>query len=101
MKQVTLRLDDDLAADLAADAARLGRSVNAHAAVGLRALVDPTAEGEELDRIRARLRRAGLLEEWPRGERERPDPEDVAAARAAGATGTMLSDIVSDERGPR
>lgn len=101
MKQVTLRLDDDLAADLTADAARLGRSVNAHAALGLRALVDPDAEGEEIERIRARLRRAGLLAEHGPPVRRRPPAELVAQAGKAAGRGKSLSDIVSEDRGPR
>ncbi|CAN5769930.1 hypothetical protein BH20ACT1_BH20ACT1_12220 [soil metagenome] len=100
MAQLTLRIDDDLAADLKAKAKEEGLSVNALATVMVRALVDPDFAGDEADRLRERLRRAGLLVEFPRLNRPPQDPEVLARARAAAGQGkTLLSDIVSQDRG--
>lgn len=99
MAQLTLRLDDDLARHLKARAAEEGRSVNALVVSGLRALVDPDFAGDEADRLRERLRQAGLLYEPPPLNRPRQDPELLAQARAAAGKGTLLSDIVSQDRG--
>lgn len=101
MKQLTLRVPDDLVAELKAAAAAEGKSVNALAETALMALVDPEAEGEEIERIRARLRRAGLLFETPPFSGQVPDPDEVAEAGRAAAHGTLLSDLVSEDRGPR
>lgn len=101
VKQVTLRLPDQLAADLRAEAARLGQSVNAFATLGLRALVDPDAEGEEIERLRGRLRRAGALERFEPTTLERPDEAELAEAREAAAQGRPLSEYVSEGRGSR
>jgi plasmid stability protein len=98
MKQLTLRVPDDLAADLTAVAAEHGQSVNAFATVALRAAVDPDAAGDEVERMRERLRRAGLELYTPTRAAVAPDPEAVAAARAALASGQMVSDIVSEQR---
>ena len=97
MKQLTLRVPDDLAADLTRVAADRGQSVNAFATNGLRALVDPDASGDEIERARERLRRAGLLA-TPTRLATRPDPEAVAAARRRAGRGKSLSEIISEER---
>lgn len=51
-----------------------------------------------VERLRARLARAGLLA-TPTGEGVRPDRAAFEAARARAGTGTPLSDIVSEDRG--
>ena len=97
MKQLTLRVPDDLAADLTRVAAERGQSLNAFATLVLRALVDPDAAGDEVERMRERLRRAGVLAA-PTRVASRPDAEAVAAARRRAGRGTPLSDIVSEDR---
>lgn len=99
MHQLTLRISNDLANDLRAEAEKRGQSVNALASAALSALVDPDLEGDELERLRARLRRAGLLAETrplPRGSA--PSPERLAEARRRAAKGKSLSDYVSEGR---
>jgi plasmid stability protein len=99
MAQLTIRLDDDLAKDVKSVAATSGKSANAWVVSVLRAAVDPDLADSELERIRARLARAGLLA-TPTRERpgRRPDPELVRVARAAAGRGKSLSEIVSEGR---
>ncbi len=100
MAQLTLRLDDDLVDALKAEAKREGRSVNATAALVLRAFVNPDLAGDEAARLRERFRRAGILSEpGPPLNRRRQDPEVLARARAAAGKGKPLSDYVSEGRG--
>ncbi|CAN5159761.1 hypothetical protein BH24ACT1_BH24ACT1_04860 [soil metagenome] len=99
MAQLTLRLDDDLVASLKLKAEEEGRSVNSLAAFTLRALVDPDLAGDEAERLRERLKRAGILAEFPRLNRPRQDPEVVARARASAGKGKRVSDIISEDRG--
>lgn len=96
--QMSLRLPDDLAARVRERAARSGKSVNGWIALVLSAAVDPELAGSEAERVRERLRRAGLLDEAPGSARE-PDPAAVARARQAAGGGTPLAAIVTDERG--
>lgn len=99
MKQVTLRLPDDLARELSEEAARLGQSVNAYATLGFRAWLDPDAEGDDVERMRARLRRAGLLAEWEPATVEPPSARELERARRAAGSGKQLSEYVSEGRG--
>jgi hypothetical protein len=99
MKQLTLRVPDELARDLKATAVREGRSVNGFATLALTAAVDPNAAGDEVERMRERLARSGLLWTPSPAKVRRPDPERVRAARAAAGRGTPLSDLVSEGRG--
>jgi hypothetical protein len=101
MAQITLRVPDELADRLRAAAAAENRSVNEFMTRLAEAATDPDMAGDEWERTRERLRRAGLLVE-PGPPRERPDPELVAEARReAGKSGVLLSDLVSEGRGPR
>lgn len=100
MRQLTLRVPDQLADDLKAAAGREERSVNALAVEVLTAAVDPDAAGDEFERHRERLRRAGLLLEWePDRTGAPPSEEETARSRAAMGRGRMLSDLVSEGRG--
>jgi plasmid stability protein len=102
MTSVTLRLDDDTWAAVKAAAAREGQSANAFVATTVKARVDPETAGDGLERIRERLRRAGLLEEPvrpPGGRRPRPDPDAVRAAGRRAGRGKPLSDYASEGRG--
>lgn len=100
MAQLTLRLDDHLARELKVAAKAEGRSLNAWASAVLRAAVDPDMAGDEADRLRERLRRAGILAQPGGPPRPRPPEEELARARAAAGRGRLLSDLVSEGRGP-
>jgi plasmid stability protein len=94
---LTIRVPPELADRLRSTAAQRGESLNAYATAVLGAAVDPELAGTELQRLRERLDRAGLLAST--GEaRERPDPERVARARRAAGRGRSLSDLVGDNR---
>jgi len=101
MAQITLRIDDRLAADIRDAAAHSGRSVNAWLAFVAKAATDPEAEGDEVTRLRERLRRAGLLSENVPDDGPDVDDEAFQEARAAAGRGTPLSQLVSEGRGPR
>ena len=77
MTQLSLRIDDGLARDVRARAAETGTSVNRWIADVLRAAVDPSFAGSEVERIRERLARAGLLHVPAPTGQEQPDPEAV------------------------
>ncbi len=99
MAQLTVRLDDDLASNVKAHAAALGRSVNGWVVAVLRAAVDPDLADSEAERTRARLARAGLLVTPARPHAVAPpDPERVRRAGRAAGAGTELSRLVSDGR---
>lgn len=81
-----------------AAAAAAGRSLNDYICVVLDAATDPELGTDEAQRVRDRLRLAGLLAVT--GEpRPAPPEHAVAAARAAAGRGTPLSEIVSGQRG--
>lgn len=99
MKQLTLRVDEALAADLKSEAARRGESVNTFAAKGLTALVDPDAAGDDVAAMRERLRRAGLLAEMTPTHVQRPTEAEMKRARDDARRGRPLSDYVIEGRG--
>jgi plasmid stability protein len=99
MRQLTLRIPDDLASRLRDAASRQGRSVNGFATAVLGAAVDPELEGDEAARVRARLERAGLLAEVTPTAGSAPPAARVAAARRRAGAGTPLSDLVAEGRG--
>lgn len=101
MKQMSLRVPDQLAEDLKRAAADRGASVNSFATTVLSTAVDPDFSGDEAERLRARLRRAGLLWEPEGLAPDPPSREAVERARAAAGGGTPLSELVSEGRGPR
>ncbi len=100
MRQLTLRIEEDLAQRLKTVAAQSGRSVNAYAGAVLRAAVDPELAGSEAERLRERLSRAGLLDDSQATTTARitPDPADVEAARKRSGRGRALSDVVNEGR---
>lgn len=99
MKQLTLRVEDDLADALKSVANERGQSVNAYAKSVLRAAVDPAHAGSEIQRMRERLARAGLLEDLPRlSESDRPSEAELKRARAEAGKGTPLSQLVTEGR---
>ena len=100
MAQLTIRLDDELARAVKAQADARGRSVNRWVVALLDAAVNPELEDTEAGRMRARLERAGVLANPTGGRRlPRPDPTRVEKARRAAGEGTPLSRLVSDGRG--
>lgn len=98
MKQVTLRLSEELVEMLKQAAARRGQSLNAWATHVLGSVVDPDLDDDESERVRARLRRAGLLEETKHHHVTRPEPAEVARAKAEAGRGRSLSDLVREGR---
>ena len=100
MRQVTLRIEDELAGRLKAVAAEMGRSVNSYATAVLRAALDPDLSTDEAERLRERLAQAGLLAPSLAGRRgRRPDAAAVKRARRRAGRGRALSDLVSEGRG--
>lgn len=98
MRQITLRLDEDLADGMKREAQARDESVNAYASRVLRAAVDPEFGGSEVERMRARFAAAGILSPPASRPTQRPDPEELEAARRAAARGTPLSDLIVQER---
>lgn len=98
MNTVTWRAADELVQRVREVAQRQGKSMNEYLTQVLDAATDPELAGDEHTRVRERLRRAGLLAEAG-SPRERPDPAEVARARAAAGQGTPLSQLVAEERG--
>lgn len=99
MANVTLRVDDETWAAVKAAAHREGKSANAYVGEVLTAVTDPTSAGDEFERLRERLRRAGLLEEAPRSSRPRPSRAAVRAAGRRAGRGKPVSDFVIEGRG--
>ncbi len=97
--QISLRLPDELGAQVRLHAERAGRSVNGWITLVLGAAVDPDLAGSEAERTRERLARAGLLAPLTGARGRRPDADAVARARAAAGRGRSLSGLVSDDRG--
>ncbi|SRR6266508_1621234 len=101
MAQLSIRLPDELAEDLKAAAREHGRSVNALVVDAVRAMVDPEHAGDEVQQLRERLRRAGLLHIPHKTRGTRPTDEEFEAARREAGKGKPLSKIVIENRGPR
>jgi hypothetical protein len=100
MAQISLRISDELAEDIKSDARRRKLSVNGYITYILRSASDPEFGGSEAERVRERLRRAGLLEEWDgEPEIEPPTQEEFEQARAAASKGKSLTDLLLEERG--
>jgi len=99
MGQITVRTSDELVDRVKAAAADSARSMNEFVEFVLRAVTDPDLATDEADRVRARLRLAGLLAaEGHVTTGARPDHAAVAGARRRAARGTPLSDVVAGQR---
>lgn len=98
MVQLTLRIEEELARRLKLVAAAQGRSVNAYAGAVLRAAVDPDLAGDESERVRERLARAGLLADVTPIAGRGPDAKALERARRAAGRGRSLSELVSEGR---
>jgi hypothetical protein len=97
MAQVSWRADDGLVERVKRSAAASGRSLNEFV---LDVATDPARAGTEAERVRERLRHAGLLEppSPPASRRSRPTRAAVEAASCRAAKGTSLSKLVSEGR---
>ena len=96
--QLTIRADDELVERIKRTAAAEGRSMNEWANLVFRAATDPDASGTDIERIRERLRHAGLLAEHQPLPGRPPDPELVRAAGARAAAGKPLAEYVAEGR---
>jgi hypothetical protein len=99
MRQLTLRVPEELAEQLKGAARDREDSVNGYAVKVLSAAVDPDYAGDEITGLRERLGRAGLLlnpERLPAGKR--PSARALGRARAAAGRGRPLSDFVTEGR---
>lgn len=98
--QLTLRVDERLAARLKQAASSRGQSVNAFAGAVLDAAVDPDLAGTEIERLRERLDQAGLLAlAVPAASGVAPGDGALEAARRRAGEGRSLSDLLVEERG--
>ena len=94
---MTWRASQELLERVRRAAERRGHSMNDYVTAVLDAATDPNLAGTEMERVRERLERAGLLA--PAGRpRPRPPADEIAAARARAARGTALARLVADER---
>lgn len=102
MGQITFRTSDERSEQIKSSATAAGTSMNDYINTVMGAAVDPDLHTDEVDRIRARLARAGLLGAAVTARPvTHPSTELLDAARAAAGQGTPLSDLVSEGRGPR
>lgn len=98
MRQLTLRIPDELSEALKEESARRSTSVNRLARAVLEAAVNPDLEDDESAQLRVRLRRAGLLADIPSRRANPPDMGRLEAARRAAGQGKPLSELVSEGR---
>lgn len=98
MAQITVRLDDELADTAKQVAAEEGLSLNGWMVMVVRLATDPDYAPTGIERTRERLRRAGILAEWPRSTKTRPSEEALARAGAAGGRGTPSEVLIRQDR---
>jgi len=96
--QLTIRLDDELAEVVRRVAADEGESMNGWVVKVIRLATDPDHEPTGIERTRERLRRAGLLAEPVPYTGPPPDPEMLAEARRQAGRGTLLSELIRQDR---
>lgn len=97
MVQISVRADEALLDRVRTAAQHSGRSVNRYIVDVLSAATDPSLTDDASERIRERLRAAGVLADVTPVP-TRPAPDDVEAARRRAAKGRALSEIVSEGR---
>lgn len=94
MAQMTWRTSEELLERVRHQAQQHGHSLNEWVTMVLAAASDPNSAGTEGERVRERLRRAGLLDEPVDGHRSGPGRARLAEARASAGRGTPLSELV-------
>jgi hypothetical protein len=100
MTQVTWRASDELVQRVRDAAARQGRSLNDYLTRLAEAAVNPELAGDDVERLRERLARAGLIVAPAAGaSRRRPDQQALVRARRRAGGGTPLADLVKHGRG--
>jgi hypothetical protein len=95
MKQVLLRVPDELHQRLAARAGREGRSVNSLAAEILDAAADAD-QGDRRARLRARAAAAGILRLTRAGRVDPPRRQEILSSTRG--LGPVLDRILAEER---
>lgn len=98
MRQLTLRVPEELAERLKGAARDREESVNGYAVKVLSAAVDPDLASDEITGLKERLARAGLLLTPERLPGKRPSARSLSRARAAAGRGQPLSDFVTEGR---
>ena len=100
MRQLTLRVPEELAERLKGAARDREESVNGYAVKVLSAAVDPDLAVDEMTGLKERLARAGLLLTPERVLRKgHPSARALNRARAAAGRGRPLSSFVAEDRG--
>ncbi len=98
MRQLTLRVPEELAGRLKLAASDHGDSVNGYAVKVLSAAVDPDLASDEITGLKERLAQAGLLLTPERIATKRPSARALSRARATAGLGRPLSEFVSEGR---
>jgi plasmid stability protein len=98
MRQLTLRVPDELGEKLKVAASHHEDSVNGYAVRVLSAAVDPDLAGDEITGLKERLAQAGLLLTPERITAKPPPAQALSRARAAAGRGRPLSDFVTEGR---
>ena len=97
--QLTLRIPDDLHRRLKAEAAERGTSVNLYAQAVLAASIDPETATSEIQRMRERMRRAGLLADSIEPPEKVPGDAELIAALDGPAVARSLVLAIIEDRG--
>ena len=98
MRQLTLRVPDELGQRLKVAAGDHEDSVHGYAVKVLSAAVDPDLAGDEITGLKERLAQAGLLLTPARVPTKRPSARALSRARTAAGRGRPLSDFVAEGR---
>ena len=98
MAQVSWRASDEIVERAKRAARRADRSLNEYLTLVVSAATDPSTAGSEVEQIRERLERAGLLEATSGRKVYRPEADAVAAAGVRAARGTPVDELVSSGR---
>lgn len=98
MSQMTWRADEELIERVKSVAGAEGRSMNEYVTFVLDVATNPELAGSDAERIRERLRRAGLLAEPAVDASERPSATEIERASLSMRGGALLSDLVSEMR---
>ncbi|HZK36500.1 MAG TPA: hypothetical protein VFC57_06065 [Aeromicrobium sp.] len=98
MGQVSWRVDDELLEHVRHSAAAAGMSVNKYISRVLSLATSEDDESSEAQRMRQRLRAAGVSASDDRPGTRRVDDEEFVRLRRLAGHGTPLSDIVITDR---